>query len=277
MFFFKKKKQPEITQKHTPPPFDSSNLDTLVQYVEKYSGVNLIPKKEVLKQRFIMFCEQQSIYSFNGLLEKIKYDSNLRQDFINLVTVNETYFMRETLQLEDSINFLKNRGGSGRILSAPCASGEEVYSLAIIAHDIQIPAHSLHITGIDINSEAIQKAKLGIFSERSLHRLTPEQRLSFFKQENNNYAIQTQRFCSIDFRVCNIFDDEFLRFSPFDVIFSRNMMIYFDENFKRQAVERFYKLLKPSGRLYTGHADLVPTTPFFNKVTQGRLSYHEKV
>lgn len=277
MFFFKKKVQQDTPKKTAPPPFDTSNIETLIEYIENYSGVNLTPKKEVLKQRFIMFCEQHDIYSFNSLLSTLKLDSSMRQDFINLVTVNETYFMRETLQLEDSIAFLKNRGGNGRILSAPCASGEEVYSLAMIAHDMHIPSHSLHVTGIDINSEAIKKANEGVFSERSLHRLSIDQKRNYFKQEPNGHKIQIQYFCPIEFRVCNIFDDEFLRFSPFDVIFSRNMMIYFDESFKLQTVERFHKLLKPSGRLYAGHADLVPSTPHFKKITQGRLSYYEKI
>jgi chemotaxis protein methyltransferase CheR len=277
MFFFKKKVQQPAPKKETPPPFDASNLDVLIHYVEKYSGVNLIPKKDVLKQRFIMFCEQNLIHSFATLLEKLKYDASLRQEFINLVTVNETYFMRETLQLEDSIEFLKNRGGNGRILSAPCASGEEVYSLAMIAREMNIPSNSLHITGIDINSEAIKKAQDRLFSERSLHRLNPNQKASYFTQEGDKFKIQTSYFCPIEFHVCNIFDDAFLRFSPFDVIFSRNMMIYFDEEYKRQTVERFYRLLKPSGRLYAGHADLVPQTPLFKKVTQGRLTYYEKV
>ena len=277
MFFFKKKaKQPSV-DKTPPPPFDSSNLDPLISYIETYSGVNLIPKKDVLKQRFIMFCEQYSIYSFSSLLEKIKNDFELRQEFINLVTVNETYFMRETLQLEDSIRFLKTRGGNGRILSAPCASGEEVYSLAMIANEIHIPSHTLQIIGIDINSEAIQKAKAGIFSERSLHRLSPHQKTSFFSNDGDKYKIKTYQFCTIDFQVCNIFDEEFLRFSPFDIIFSRNMMIYFDEEYKLQTIERFHRILKPSGRLYTGHADLVPQTNLFKKVTEGRLSYYEKI
>ena len=277
MFFFKKKVQESTPKKVPPPPFDSANLDVLISYVETYSGVNLVPKKDILKQRFVMFCEQRSIYSFTALLEKLKADSSLRQDFINLVTVNETYFMRETIQLEDSIEFLKNRGGNGRILSAPCASGEEVYSLAMIAKESNVPSHSLQIIGIDINSEAIQKAKLGLFSERSLHKLDANQKSPYFSQTTNGYNIKTSQFCQIEFQVCNIFDGEFLRFSPFDVIFSRNMMIYFDEEYKRQTVERFHRLLKPSGRLYAGHADLVPTTALFKKITQGRLTYYEKV
>jgi chemotaxis protein methyltransferase CheR len=278
MFFFRKKSkvvEPELRPEKI--EFDPRNVEKLIHYVESYSGVNLTPKKEVLQQRFILFCQNNNIHSFEALYDKIQHDSTLRQAFINLVTVNETYFYRETIQLEAAVEWLKESGGKTRILSAPCASGEEVYSLAILALEAGINPYSLTILGIDINSEAIHKAQKGVFSERSLHRLDDKLKSTYFMKIAGEYTIVQSKFSSVEFRVLNIFDDAFLRLEPFDVIFSRNMMIYFDDHYKHKTVERFHALLKPRGRLYTGHADLVPHTPLFQKISQGRLSYYERV
>jgi len=279
MFFFRKKsKEPQDAPASSPKPvFDERNLEALLHYVEHYSGVNLTPKKEVLKQRLILFCENNGLIGFDDLFTKIQADASLRQNFINLITVNETYFYRETIQLEAAVAWLKERGGKARVLSAPCASGEEVYSLSMLASQSGFAPYTLSILGIDINSEAIQKAQKGVFSERSLHRLDEELKSTYFMKIAGEYTIVRSRFAGVDFQVLNIFDDAFLRLEPFDIIFSRNMMIYFDDVFKQKTVERFHKLLKNGGRLYTGHADLVPSTPLFTKVTQGRLSYYEKV
>ncbi|MBE0496598.1 MAG: protein-glutamate O-methyltransferase CheR [Campylobacterales bacterium] len=279
MFFFRKKSK-EASTSAAPPAkivFDDRNLDPLLHYVEHYSGVNLAPKKEVLKQRLVLFCENNDIVSFDALFARIKADEAMRQSFINLITVNETYFYRETIQLEAAVAWLKERGGKARVLSAPCASGEEVYSLSMLASEAGFAPFSVNILGIDINSEAIQKAQKGVFSERSLHRLDEHLKGTYFMKIAGEYAIVRSRFLGVDFQVLNIFDDAFLRLEPFDIIFSRNMMIYFDDVFKQKTIERFHKLLKNGGRLYTGHADLVPNTPLFTKVTQGRLSYYEKV
>ncbi len=279
MFFFRKKTQeaPPETKTLQKAPFNDRNLEPLLHYVERYSGVNLMPKKEVLKQRLVLFCENHEIMSFDDLFARIQTDDAMRQQFINLITVNETYFYRETIQLEAAVAWLKERGGKARVLSAPCASGEEVYSLSMLASEAGFAPFSLSILGIDINSEAIQKAQKGLFSERSLHRLDEHVKGTYFMKIGGEYAIVRSRFLGVEFQVLNIFDDAFLRLEPFDIIFSRNMMIYFDDAYKQKTIERFHKLLKSGGRLYTGHADLVPNTPLFTKVTQGRLSYYEKV
>lgn len=277
MFFFKKRVKKAPIKDEVIIPFDSSNLDQLIDFIQNYCGINLIPKKDVLKERFIRFCKLKSLHSFSELLENIKYNPTLRQEFTDLITVNETYFMREIVQLKDCINYIKKSQKDMRILSAPCSSGEEVYSLAILAHEANIPSSSLKIVGVDISSNAIQKAKEKSFSERSLHRLTPAQKELYFKEQNSRFELKDFYFCPIEFYIYNIFDNSFLQLLPFDVIFSRNMMIYFDEAYKQRAVERFYHLLKPSGRLYTGHADLMPKSSLFKKVTIGKLSYYEKI
>ena len=80
-----------------------------------------------------------------------------------------------------------------------------------------------------------------------------------------------------EFSVVNIFDDSIYRLGKFDIILSRNMMIFFDEEYKLKTVERFHKILNDDGRLYAGHADLVPYTPLYKKLISSNVSYYVKV
>lgn len=276
MFFFRKKKKVEEEKKVEKRAFEENGLNKLISHIRVFCGVNLEPKQDVLKKRLKLFCEPREIYSYLELLERSKNDENLRQDLINEITVNETYFFRELPQLEESINYAKSLKQKIRVLCAPCASGEEVYSLAILASEKGILGSSIEITGIDINSEAIDNANKALYSKRSLHRLDDRLKTHYFKLDNEHYIVKKEKIPRIKFEVVNIFDDDFMKLGTFDIIFSRNMMIYFDDDFKHKAIKRFYELLKPHGRLYTGHADLVPQTPLLIKEVQARLYFYKK-
>jgi chemotaxis protein methyltransferase CheR len=138
------------------------------------------------------------------------------------------------------------------------------------------PSSSFSITGIDINAEAIEKAQKGLYSERSLHKLSPTLKETFFIPEGKNYRIHQERFGSLHFQKFNIFEPSFVNLGPFDIIFSRNMLIYFDDAFRLKTIEVFAKMLKKEGKLFLGHADIVPENPFFEKRNEHRLSYYIK-
>lgn len=257
-------------------PFDTQGLGHLIEYIKKLSGVDLVPKQQVLEKRLMLFCEARDITGFRNLYEQVQIDRALLQELINLITVNETYFYRELAQLEESMDFIKSLNKPVRVLCAPCASGEEVYSLGMMAIEKGIPEHSLELVGIDINSEAIENSKNALYSSRSLHRLDPSLKQRYFIEQEGMYRVRRERLPKMHFNVINIFDATFLNMRPFDIIFSRNMMIYFNDEFKHKSIQRFHQLLLPHGRLYTGHADLIPTNTLFKKETKGRLSFYVK-
>lgn len=276
MFFFKKKKSVEKKIDIEKRAFEEVGLTKLIAYIRTFCGVNLEPKQDVLTKRIKLFCEPRELYSYLELLEKSKSDEILLQDLINEITVNETYFYRELPQLEEAIEYARELKQKVKILCAPCASGEEVYSLAILAEEKGIMRSNIELIGIDINSEAIENANKAIYSKRSLHRLDEQLKECYFTSDENRYHIKKEKMPRIDFRVVNIFDDDFMKLGLFDIIFSRNMMIYFDDDFKHKAIKRFYELLKPHGRLYAGHADLIPQTPLFIKEVKARLYFYKK-
>lgn len=278
MLFWKKKKIEASTPEQTPQPeeFNTYGLHDVLHYIKREIGVDLFAKNSIIETKLKLFCERKGIYSFRKLFELLSHDTLLRQALIDLVTVNETYFYREESQLELAVSFALNLPSGIKILCAPCASGEEVYSLAMMLYEKNRPSNSFCITGIDINSEAIDKAKVGAYSERSLHKLNPTLKERFFTKNDKNYHIKKELFSCLDFQKVNIFEHSFLDIGQFDIIFSRNMLIYFDDAFRLKTVERFAKLLKPSGKLFLGHADIVPENAFFTKYTDAKLSYYVK-
>ena len=278
MWFWNRKKEPKIAHKKevaAPQVFNTFGLQDLLYYIKREIGVDLFAKNSVIETKLRLFCERKEIYSFRKLFEALQYDKALRQDLIDLVTVNETYFYREESQLDMAVTFALAIPNV-KILCAPCASGEEVYSLSMMLQERRREPREFSITGIDINSEAIEKAQKGLFSERSLHKLDARLKEKYFTHDDRYYGVKKEYFTSIAFTQVNIFEPEFLALGKFDIIFSRNMLIYFDDDFRLKTIERFATLLKPEGKLFLGHADIIPENNYFTKYTDNRLSYYVK-
>lgn len=277
MFFWNKKKvEPDVIPiNNEPKEFNTYGLNDILHYIKREIGVDLFAKNSIIETKIKLFCERREIYSFRKLFESIPHDKTLRQELIDLVTVNETYFYREESQLELAVSFAQAIK-EVKILCAPCASGEEVYSLSMMLQEKGKDQYSFKITGIDINSEAIEKAQNGVFSERSLHKLEPRLKDKFFTCKDKSYQVKREYFSSINFTKINIFDYDFLNIGKYDIIFSRNMLIYFDDEFRLKTIERFATLLKPEGKLFLGHADIIPDNSYFTKHSDHRLSYYIK-
>jgi chemotaxis protein methyltransferase CheR len=180
---------------------------------------------------------------------------------INLVTTNETYFEREAHHFDRLIEEILpqlNKLDSYkpiRILSAPCSSGEESYSIALRLSDfLGKLSRSIEIIGIDISEEMIEKARKGVYTPRSVHALSQSILERYFVCENGTYRILPLPSISIRFIAGNVFDPMLWKeLGEFDVIFSRNMMIYFDSVKNRELLKRFQEHLR--GYLILGHAD----------------------
>lgn len=276
MFFKKRNLPPKSETKVEKKEFSTFGFNDVLHYIKREVGVDLFGKKSIIETKIKHFCEEREIDSFKQLHDKIQYEESLQQELINLLTVNETYFYREEKQLQEAVSFAKNRGGNIKILCAPCASGEEVYSLSMLMNEELGQSSNFTITGIDINSEAINRANEGLFSERSLHKLDSDLKRKYFSIEKDKYKVNKHRFPSVTFRKINIFDNSFLNLGSFDIIFSRNMLIYFDDDFRVKTMQRFYQLLKSDGRVYLGHADIVPKNEWLEKNGFGSSCYYTK-
>lgn len=236
---------------------DYSNIEVIALYFKDETGVTFDKQESILKNKVTTFCKIRNINSFSSLLEKIKYNKELKQELIDALTTNETFFYREFKQIEYLVNLVKETDGYVDILCAPSATGEESYSIAIALLEAGIAPNSFHITGIDINSEAINRAKEGIYKERNVRNLSTQTIDRYFTKQDNLFAIKNSIKSLVTFKIINIFDPSFMTIGKFDFIFSRNMLIYFDKETKLKAKNILESLRKnPNQEIFFGHADL---------------------
>ncbi|GAA3725323.1 protein-glutamate O-methyltransferase CheR [Sphingomonas cynarae] len=187
------------------------------------------------------------------------------QHLVNAMTVNETYFYREDYQFDALVQHVlpdiartRAPGKPIRIWSLPCSTGEEPYSIAmqILENWAQADAYDIEILASDIDSRVIVDARAGIYSARALHRLSDALKAKYFRPHDDGFRICDALRGSIDFSVVNVSDPVAMRrFRDIDVVFCRNMLIYFDDDSRRQAVETLYESMRPGGVICLGHSE----------------------
>ena len=201
------------------------------------------------------------------------YFARLRSDalgeieqFINAFTVNETYFYREEHQLQCLTTDLlreriqaKRAGEAIRIWSVPCSTGEEPYSIAmwLLENWPQADSYDIEIVGSDIDTRVLEAAAAGIFGKRALMRLSPEVVAKYFERlDEENWRILDELRSSVRFAPANLIESaETAAFGRFDVIFCRNVLIYFDDTSRRIAAENLFENLAPGGFICLGHTE----------------------
>ena len=256
MFNFLKKKESIVNEEVVLHQEDYRDIKPISDYFHNETGITFDNQISILKSKVTSFCKQRDIYSFSELLKDIKTNVPLKQELIDYLTTNETYFYREFKQIEALVNLVKNSNKAVKILCAPCATGEEVYSIAIALLEADVSS-SFHILGIDINAEAISKAQNAVYGERNVRNLSPQIISKYFEINANRYCIKQSLKSLVSFQVTNIFDSSFNNIGKFDFIFCRNMLIYFDKETKLKAKAILESLRKtPEYEVFFGHADL---------------------
>jgi chemotaxis protein methyltransferase CheR len=205
--------------------------------------------------------------SFENYFSRLRTDSQGEiEQFINAFTVNETYFYREEHQLACLTSDLlearlsvKPRREPIRIWSVPCSTGEEPYSIAIwlLENWRHVDEHDIEIVGSDIDTEALALARAGVYGKRALMRLQPELIDKYFTAgADASWQILEDLRQSVQFTSANIVDRAETRpHGRFDVIFCRNVLIYFDDAARRTAAENLFENLLPGGFICLGHTE----------------------
>ena len=250
--------------------FNEGNFSKLSEFIYRKSGIFLEETKHYDKiSKFVhKRIEELELANFRKYFFQLRFEDKEGlefQELMNAVTVNETYFFREHNQFEVLVNHVlpeldkkRPKNEPLRILSAPCSTGEEPYSMVLYLLEEAglVERRDIEIVGIDIDSNVIKKAQDGKFSERSVHAIPPGQLQSYFKKTGFSYSLIPDLIDTVEFKVVNIFDRaEVRKLGKFDVIFSRNMLIYFDDASKKEVAMNFYDMLKPEGYVFLGHAE----------------------
>lgn len=260
--WFKPKKHPESTEKSIQKMECFLDSSEVLEKFTAITGINFKKKESIITSKLIHFCRNYQIYSFEELCSCIQSDPLILEALINLLTVNETYFFRESRQIYFLVNNVMRGSEKVRILCAPGSTGEEPYSIAMALLEGGISAQRIEIISLDINSDVITLAIEGSYSARSLHKTPLSLQEKYFTKEESSFAISDDVKCLVRFCTLNIFDEHLFELGKFDTIFSRNMLIYFDELTAIRAVERLSRLARSKeSLLFFGHADFVKTPP----------------
>ena len=240
----------------------------------------------------IMFDQSKRYFVDRRLIERIKataqsgfksYFIFLRfepsgkelQNLINALTVNETYFFREEYQFKCMVNSMlpeilsrKKTGDLIRIWSIPSSTGEEPYSIVIYLLEYwkDIDKWDVEIISSDIDTSVLESARKGVYSERSVQYLSKELIRKYFKPIGNGYykIFDDLRSC-VEFTNVNIMDTkDTKRYRGFDIVFCRNLLIYFDDLSRKTAVENLFDTMNPGGFICLGHSESMSRiTPIF--------------
>jgi chemotaxis protein methyltransferase CheR len=255
------------------------DFGTVRQLIAQYAGIKLSPqKRNMVYNRLQRRLRARAIASFGEYLQLVQSDgSDEREAFVNALTTNLTAFFREPhhfeLLLERARERARERGAPLRCWSSACSTGEEAWSIAMVLREAQCAGTVL---GTDIDTEVLQTAQAGIYRMERAAGLAPERlRRHFLRGAGANEGLVSMRpelRSMVRFGQLNLQSPVWPAQERFDVIFCRNVVIYFDREVQKKLLGRFADLLVPGGLLMVGHSESFPSThPGFRSC--GRTAY----
>lgn len=240
----------------------------IVAYVEGKAGVNLSEKRSLITGRLDNFLSTHNYSSYSEYMNAVESDptGEMTQELINIITTNHTYFMREKEHFEffrdEVLLELKKKKQKERDIRIWCgasSTGEEPYTLGMITRD----AFSLEagwdttILATDISTEVLTTAIKGIYLEEQIQPLPDSWKRRYFKRiSEGRYQVTEELKQQVLFRQFNLMSPLPFR-KPLDVVFLRNVLIYFDKEHKDALVERIYNNLEEGGYLFVGTTESV--------------------
>lgn len=246
----------------------------ICQFVYKNTGIVLNnSKREMLYRRLTRIVRERKLSSFSEYCQLLKDKEATEKDyFINAITTNLTSFFRENhhfdfLTKEELPRLMSTKVAQGngkkrlRIWSSASSTGEEPYSIAITLLEVmskEIDKWDAKILATDIDSNVLAKGKAGIYDYQRIEELTQKRKEQFFLQgagnSKNSVKVHDNLKNLITFKQLNLLHDWPMK-GPFDIIFCRNVIIYFDKPTQQELFSRYYELLAPGGILFLGHSE----------------------
>lgn len=267
----------------------ASDVIYLTQLLKRRTGITLNPLKTgQIASRLKPVARRFGFRNTDELLRDLPHArENLIRAVLEAMTTNDTWFFRDRAlfdQFRDtvlpSLMMRRMRARNLRIWSAAAATGQEAYTIAIVLHEAGLlrAGWSIDLIASDISAECIARAKEGLYSSFEVQRgLGIKRLIAYFTQEGENWRIAEHIRRMVKFRTFNLLD-EFSWFGEMDVIFCRNVLLYFDQETKVRVLERFSEVLAPDGYLAVGAAE-VPheVMPAFRRLAESRGLYVRSV
>ncbi len=255
--FFKKKTPVQDETEKTTKIEDFTDIEIIAEYFKAETGITFEKQTSILRSKLSNFSRHRGIYTSSELLDTIKKDKEIKQELIDYLTTNETYFYRELKQINDLVELVKKSNKKVDILCAPSATGEEPYSIVIALLEAGVAYDDFTILGIDINALATLDAQTAVYKKRNVRNLSDDILKKYFTEDDGHYILNHKIRSKVKYKVINLFDPSFKSLGRFDFIFSRNMLIYFDADTKIKAKNILESMRKDEEQeVFFGHADL---------------------
>ena len=251
----------------TQPPIAATEYDTFRRYLEDACGIVLGENKHYLvTSRLKRVTEEFSFPTLSEMMSTLAKgnDRHLREKVIDAMTTNETMWFRDVYPFEilrkELLPELAKKKSPIKIWSAASSTGQEAYSISMTTTEFQqsnpgVLASNVEIVGTDISQTVVNQAKLGRYDELSVVRgLSPERRDKFFSKKDDRWAINSDIVQRTRFTELNLLNNYSL-LGKFDIIFCRNVLIYFSPEMKKDILERMATILKPGGTLILGGSE----------------------
>jgi chemotaxis protein methyltransferase CheR len=238
------------------------------EFFYRKTGIQFEPtKRYFVDKRLLERMEATDNPSFRSYFMMLRFEASGEelQTLTNLMTVNETYFFREEYQFKCLVQSLlpelvqrKKDAGPLRIWVLPSSSGEEAYSIAIylLEHWARIHEFDIEIIASDIDTRILHKARQGLYGQRAVAPLPQSLLNKYFQRRGADFQICDDLRSAVEFTRVNLSDRVDTRpYRNFDVVFCRNLLIYFDDVSRKAAAETFYDALRPGGFICLGHSE----------------------
>ncbi len=278
------------------PKLSNEEFKQLTSFIYEKTGISIPPRRKYLiENKLGKRLNELNIKTYSDYIKYLKFSPQKETEFkklCELITINETCFFRDIKQLTLFKNIilpemLKKRQEQGSksltIWSAGCSSGEEPYTLGIILHEVlkvSIIGWNIKIYANDLSPAMLFKARKGIYNEYSL-RTTPENiKKKYFTVTKEGYKIHPKVQKLVNFQLINLADPRDVKKIPkSDIIFCRNVIIYFDDAVKKKVLSHFYENLKDDGYLFLGYSESIHriTKLFKPQIKPGGIVYQKNL
>ena len=262
---------PLATHKTTEPGRDSefgfgaADFERVRKLIHQRAGISLHAGKQAMVysrlSRRLRELEYTSASDYLQWLEQLQGAAADQewQEFINCLTTNLTAFFREDHHFPVlAAELTKRKGGKQRIWCNAASTGEEPYSIAITVVEALGPQAAVQVVCSDIDTKVLAQAKRGVYPDDA-RGLSPEMLKRYFMRgvggNSGSIRVTADLTRLLEFRPFNLMDASWSLGEPFDIVFCRNVMIYFDAPTQRRVLERMHRVLRPNGLLFAGHSE----------------------
>lgn len=251
---------------------DQGEFDQFRQFLEDACGISLGENKQYLvTNRMRKLMEENNLHSFGELVRALRtgFNRKLKEDVIDAMTTNETFWFRDVYPFDHlrqtifpELSSANNKMfGAIRVWSAACSSGQEPYSISMVAEEYKAKnmgmlPRPIQIVATDLSSTVLEQAKKGEYDKLAVMRGLSNERLDKFfdKTPDGLWKVKAPLRDRIDFRPINLMDS-YTSLGKFDIVFCRNVLIYFNADLKRAILQKIHAALKPQGILYLGSSE----------------------